>query len=1371
MDHNQFKVFIDQQARFFQQLVQSVSSGNGSRGGESSTQQPCASGVSVPLPSPLALDGDMAENYDLFERSWQEYASAIGMDQWPDTDNKKKVSFLLSVIGEPARKKFFNFELTEEQKVNPEAALRAIKALVVPKRNLIVDRLDFFGAMQFSGESANDFCSRLKMLAKLARLGDLATELVTFKLVTSNKWSHLRTKLLTITDVTLEKAMDLCRAEEIASSRAVELGAGNQQSEVNKIKKSKEKPEKLPLCKFCGDHHEFIKGKCPAFGKRCTKCGGKNHYRKVCKSNDKSKSRRFKKVKEVKNSDTEESDSDSNCETSSQESEAEYEIGKVYDNSKTGGSVLAELDLKFNKKWKAVMCDLDTGANTSLIGHDCLVKLSCDSRPAILPTKFRLQGFGGNPIKVIGQIKVPCRRRDRKFILVLQVVEGDHRPLLSAKASRELGFVKFCQSVSFTEPTANQVERLLNIYRIEAQGLVNEYSNLFIGYGRLPGEVSLEVDSSITPSIQPPRRVPIAVRDKLKKEIEMLEKDGIIVKVNRHTEWVSNLVIVQRGGPDSGVRICLDPVPLNKALKRPNLQFVTLDEILPELGKAKVFSTVDARKGFWHVMLDEASSKLTTFWTPFGRYRWTRLPFGIAPAPEIFQIKLQEVIQGLKGVECIADDLLIYGAGDSLEEALINHNENLKQLFCRLEQHNVKLNKSKLKLCERSIKFYGHILTDQGLQPDNDKITAIRNYPTPSNRKEWTTVEQEEFEKVKALVSNSSTLKYYDITQPLTIECDAKRNYAQIEKELLAILFACVRFDQLIVGNPKATVKTDHKPLIAIFKKPLLSAPRRLQHMLLNLQRYNLSVEFVTGKENVVADALSRASTASSDLDCYKKNTIYKIFKKVENVKLSSFLSVSDSKIKEIIEQTENDPTMQLILRYIQNGWPVSVDQVPDSVRVYFSYHNELSTQDGLIFRNDRIVVPHILRRNLIDSCHTSHNGIEATLKLARSNLFWPGMSSQIKDVVQQCTICAKYAPSQSNPPMLSHDIPVHPFQLVSMDVFFAEYKGAKRNFLITVDHYSDFFELNILKDLTPDSVIASCKENFSRHGVPQRVVCDNATNFTSQKMVKFSLDWDFQLVSSAPYHQQANGKSEAAVKIAKRLLKKAEESGTDCWYALLHWRNIPNKVGSSPATRLFSRSTRCGVPVAAERLCPKVVENVPPAIEKNRKKAKYYYDKKSKPLPELQKGAPVHVQLRPDTSKTWSPGTIANRLNDRSYLVNVDGVDYRRSLVHLKPRKEPETPPLSLPSTVPNPSEAVYHNPKDSQPNSYTRNDDFADGQTQHSEKQPTALFTRNENTSPAESSKMGQPPTSTEKKTQAPRPKRIVRAPAKLKDYDLDF
>ncbi|XP_053698690.1 uncharacterized protein K02A2.6-like [Sabethes cyaneus] len=466
------------------------------------------------------------------------------------------------------------------------------------------------------------------------------------------------------------------------------------------------------------------------------------------------------------------------------------------------------------------------------------------------------------------------------------------------------------------------------------------------------------------------------------------------------------------------------------------------------------------------------------------------------------------------------------------------------------------------------------------------------------------------------------------------------------------------------------------------------------------------------------------------------------------------------------------------------NSASVLLGQVKDYLTKYFLNNtDELATQDGMVFRGDRIVIPYVLRRKLVDSCHVSHNGTESTLKLARANLFWPGMSSQIKDVVKECSICAKYAPSQPNPPMMSHNIPVYPFQMVSMDVFQAEHRGIKRKFLVTVDHYSDFFELDILKDLTPESVIFACQQNFARHGKPQRLISDNATNFSNVKMVKFARDWDIELVTSAPHHQQANGKSEAAVKIAKRLITKADETNTDFWYALLHWRNIPNKIGSSPAARLFSRQTRCGVPTSVSNLLPRVVNDVPTKIENNRKTFKRNYDKTCRHLPELQIGSPVYTQLQPEFSKTWRAGTIADRLSERSYLVNVDGVDYRRSLVHLKPRKEPNILPDRRPSTLVS-------------SNSFSNSDiqlaslpdgEKTNGCQMESHVAPQFSMIESQQTASPSTSRGGAMRSSTscipttpkqkEKNNFVPevssnrRPKRLTRIPEKFKDFELAF
>lgn len=267
---------------------------------------------------------------------------------------------------------------------------------------------------------------------------------------------------------------------------------------------------------------------------------------------------------------------------------------------------------------------------------------------------------------------------------------------------------------------------------------------------------------------------------------------------------------------------------------------------------------------------------------------------------------------------------------------------------------------------------------------------------------------------------------------------------------------------------------------------------------------------------------------------------------------------------------------------------------------------------------------------------------------------------------------------------MQSHAIPIYPFQVISLDIFFAEYRGRKRNFLVMVDHYSDFIELDILKDMTASALIEVCQKNFARYGVPQLVISDNGTNLVNEEMKNFASSWNFQHSTSAPSHQQANGKAEAAVKIMKRLIQKTEATGENLWYAVLHWRNTPNKIGSSPACRLLSRSTRCGIPASAEKYIPKPVADVPEKILENRRKIKYYYDKKSRELPVFEPGLPVYVQLHPESNKTWTPAVVGQKLNDRSYIVDVNGSCYRRDLVNIKPRKEPDSrPPDSQPSIV----------------------------------------------------------------------------------------
>ena len=171
----------------------------------------------------------------------------------------------------------------------------------------------------------------------------------------------------------------------------------------------------------------------------------------------------------------------------------------------------------------------------------------------------------------------------------------------------------------------------------------------------------------------------MAIREQLKETLTQLTKQDITQPVREPTPWISSMVVVPKR--NGSLRICLDPKDLNRAIQCHHYPLPTIEDIATRLHGTKMFTVVDVKNGFWHVVLDEQSSYLTTFHTPFGRYRWKQIPFGIYSAPEIFQRRMHEMIEGLQGVEVVADDFLVFGRGELLEEANRDHDKNLDALL------------------------------------------------------------------------------------------------------------------------------------------------------------------------------------------------------------------------------------------------------------------------------------------------------------------------------------------------------------------------------------------------------------------------------------------------------------------------------------------------------------------------------------------------------------------------------------------------------------------------------------------------------------------------------------------------------------------
>ena len=443
--------------------------------------------------------------------------------------------------------------------------------------------------------------------------------------------------------------------------------------------------------------------------------------------------------------------------------------------------------------------------------------------------------------------------------------------------------------------------------------VLKDYSDIFKGVGLVSGKATIHIDSEVPPVVHPPRRVPVALRGRLKSELDRMVNADIICKVNGPTPWVNSLVVVEK--PNGKLRVCLDPKDLNSAIQRPHYPMRTLEDILPQLSNAHYFTKLDVRSGYWTISLDEPSSYFTTFNTPYGRYRFKRLPFGLNCSQDLFQAKIDECYAELDGVVAIVDDILVYGS--TREE----HDSNLPRVLQISREKDMKLNDDKLEVGVTEVTYFGHVITSSGLRADPHKVQAISDMPPPSNKAEvqtilgmvnylskfapklaeitspmrailnkdvefaWDQPQIAAFQKVKEILTRSPgpILSYYDPTKDLTLQVDASKyglgavllqddkpvayaskslttseiNYAQIEKEMYAIVFGCTKFHQYIYGR-SIRVETDHKPLVSIMKKSLLDAPARLQRMILRLQRYELDVVHLPGKCIPVADTLSR---------------------------------------------------------------------------------------------------------------------------------------------------------------------------------------------------------------------------------------------------------------------------------------------------------------------------------------------------------------------------------------------------------------------------------------------------------------------------------------------------------------------------------
>ena len=430
---------------------------------------------------------------------------------------------------------------------------------------------------------------------------------------------------------------------------------------------------------------------------------------------------------------------------------------------------------------------LDTGAEASVL---TLKVFNClRDKPMLSNPTTKLSAYGGSLLTPIGTCVLECRGKFATSAVRFFVVSKEVQPILGLKDCTSLGLVQRVHTIQVPDLSKETIQV--------------EFPDIFRGLGNI-GKYRITLKENAIPVIHQARRVPHSLRDKLKLSLDANLKCGVLQKVDEPTDWVHNLVIVEK--KNGILRLCLDPRDLNKVIKREHYRIPTAQEISSKLAGKKVFSTFDQKDGYWQVELDNYSSMLCTFSTPFGRYRFTRIPFGLASASEVFQKKNEAAFDGIDGVHIVADDIIIAAA--NVEE----HDMILRQVLARAQDRNVKFNFDKLQLRVNSVKYLGTIVTDEGIKPDPAKVSAIVNMPGPTDKATlrrllgmvnflsshipnlatitaplrallkldthflWTHEHNSAFEKLKALLSDSPILQYFDPTVRSVIQADASQH-------------------------------------------------------------------------------------------------------------------------------------------------------------------------------------------------------------------------------------------------------------------------------------------------------------------------------------------------------------------------------------------------------------------------------------------------------------------------------------------------------------------------------------------------------------------------------------------------------------------
>lgn len=1084
--------------------------------------------------------------------------------------------------------------------------IQILKQHYDPKPLVIGERFHFYKRSQKPNETVAEFLADLRKLSIRCEFGTFLDQALRDRFVCGVRNETMQKKLLAEDGLTVARALGIAQSIEAADKNSRELKGSENVTLQDSLNFAGAKKTNVKACYRCGRRHDAKT--CKFREAECHKCGKTGHIAPVCRSNPARSSPPSTKRQWHHKKNSSKSGGARWLVVGDAQSQSSDDLGTYMVKCATPQPPIL-IFMKINGK--KVKFELDTGATVTVMGEDTFRNLFPRSR--LKHSTLELKTYTGQQMDIVGETSIQVNyEQQQSQELNLVVVKGNGPTLLGRNWLKH-----FRLDWNGIKSVISQQNNHLNV-------LLKEYQDLFTDeLGTIkPFKARLAVDSMAEPRFYRPRPVPFAMRPVVEEELDRLERVGVLERVN-HSDWATPIVAVPK--KDGHVRLCGDyKVSVNPVLSIDQYPLPRPTDLFATLAGGKYFSTLDLSHAYNQIQLDEDSKKYLTINTHRGLYRYTRLPFGVASAPALFQKYMDVILQGLDGVICYLDDIMVTGKTES------EHLDNLTNLFRRFREHGVQVKSSKCNLMRDNVQYLGHRIDAQGLHATDDKIKAITEAPIPKNVQElrsflgllnyygrfianlsslihplnkllrtdtpwkWTNECNQPFNAAKSKIVGRNVLVHYDPHLPIRLAGDAsaygvgavishvmndgterpiafasrtllssERNYSQVEKEALSLIFGITKFHTYLYGR-KFVLVTDHKPLTTILgeKKGIPSmAAARLQRWAIKLSAYTYEIEFRRTQDHSNADCLSRLPmNCISTVGHASEPALFNV-RQIESLPVTA---------TQLAQATRTDKTLSAVYKCITKGWPSDVD---GSLSNFVAKKEELTVESGCILWGLRVLIPEKLRERLLNELHHDHPGIVKMKGIARSYFWWPGLDRSIEKLAKSCLECQAVKKSSPSAPLHPWSWPTRVFQRVHAD-FAGPFQGSM--FLVVIDAYTKWPEVFTMQTTTVNKTVECLRSMFCRYGYPEQFISDNGPQFTAEDFAIFMRSCGVKHIRSAPYHPATNGLAERFVQSMKQSLKASQVSGLPlsqrlCQF-LLTYRTSAHSTTGGPLARSSSK-------------------------------------------------------------------------------------------------------------------------------------------------------------------------------------------------------